>query len=316
MYLNTQDLFRSIPYVFVSISSTAKKLAQTCGLIEVFIITSPRWRNAKFYCWSLVPIMLAGLLFSAALSSLQSTITIPSSGTISVSPGLHYPVNAVWIMNAAWSGFPTNKQYVLTNHLAQVVSDLSNNHINMAFIFVGYWTPSATLTLTLTDAQITTIVNAFHAAGIQVLAWAESYPSAMDVSASNRNNLYSVITNLMNKGFDGYHDDIEDFTTTLQDWIDYENGCATLVHGMGKLMTAAVAFDWQQNVNRYLHMDYIVSMFYGAHSTFEDSQAAGYWQEDFGEYGPGRHCSDYCSIGVFAYDTGYHRPELQTSPHR
>ena len=43
-------------------------------------------------------------------------------------------------------------------------------------------------------------------------------------------------------------------------------------------------YDWAQNINQYLHVDYIVSMFYGSVSAFENSQAAYFWQEEFGEY--------------------------------
>ena len=190
----------------------------------------------------------------------------------------------VWIQNAAWPYFPTNKRNVLTNHLGEVVTDLENNNITMAFVFVGYWTVPATLTLEMTDEQITTVINALHAVGIKVLAWGEN-AGAIDVSPANRDNLYSVIASLMTKGFDGYHDDIEDWTTTLQDWVDYENNCTVLLHGMDKLMTAAVGFDWQQNTNPYLQMDYIVSMFYSSQSKCEDPQGRAYWQENFGEYG-------------------------------
>jgi len=208
---------------------------------------------------------------------------------------------AVWIQNAAWSHFPVNKRYVLTDHLDDVVTDLENNNITIAFIFVGYWTAPATLTLEMTDEQITTVINALHTAGVKVLAWGEN-DGAIDVSSANRNNLYSVIESLMAKGFDGYHDDIEDWTTTLQDWIDYENNCTALLHGMGKLMTAAVAFDWQQNTNPYLYMDYIVSMFYSSQSKCEDPQGRAYWQENFGEYeGNNKQPASPVIIGLMNY---------------
>jgi len=115
------------------------------------------------------------------------------------------------------------------------------------------------------------------------LAWVEN-DGAVNVSAGNRQFLYDQIVACMNKGFDGFNDDIENWNGTLQDWIDYENNCTTVLHGLGKLMTTDVALDSQQNVNQYLHVDYIVSMFYSDVSYLENSRAAAYWQEDFGEY--------------------------------
>lgn len=250
----------------------------------MFMRTVTRRWNAKFFGLLLVSIMLAGISLSAtATSSLDSSVTIPSSGAIATS-GSNYTANAVWIMGASWGSFASNERYVLTQHLSDVVANLTGKHIEFAFTFVGYWNPTTSIIgYTMTDAQITTMITALHGIGIKVLAWAEDN-GAIDVTAANRANLYAAITNCMNKGFDGYHDDIESYTGTLQDWINYENNATVVLHGLGKLMTAAVAFDWAQNTNQYLHMDYIVSMFYGSHSTFEDSQAAAYWQEDFGEY--------------------------------
>ena len=192
---------------------------------------------------------------------------------------------AVWIMNTDWSNFPTNKQNVLIDHLDEVVTDLENNKITMAFAFVGYWNRTTnTIGYTMTDAQITTAIDALHVKGIKVLAWAED-DGQMDI-VNNRQVIYNEITKCMNKGFDGYHDDIESYTANCnhQDYIDYLNNATTLLHGMSKLMTAAVGFDWQQNTNPYLHMDYIVNMFYSNQSKCEDSQGKWYWQENFGQF--------------------------------
>jgi hypothetical protein len=192
---------------------------------------------------------------------------------------------AVWIVNAAWSHFPTDKRLVLVDHLDEVVQDLENNNITMVFAFVGYWDPAtATIGYTMTDVQITNAINALHAKGIRVLAWAEDC-GQMDI-VNQRQAIYDEILECMNKGFDGYHDDIENCAPNCahQDYIDYLNNATNLLHGNNKLMTAAVAFDWEQNTNPYLHMDYIVSMFYSDQSKCEDPQGKWYWQENFGQY--------------------------------
>lgn len=106
----------------------------------------------------------------------------------------------------------------------------------------------------------------------------------MDITPENRGKIYTEIVNCMNKGFDGYNDDIESRIGTHQDWIDYLNNATLILHSLGKLMTADVGYDWQQNTNPYLHMDYIATMFYSNRSTCEDPEGRWFWQENFGEY--------------------------------
>ena len=192
-----------------------------------------------------------------------------------------YSANAVWIQDMSWVSMNPN---ILTTNLSKVVDDLSHGSIKFAFVFAGYWNAdTSTIMYNENDSVFTAVINALHAVNVKVLAWVEN-EGAMDVSAANRENLYGQITACMNKGFDGYNDDIEDWNGTLQSWIDYENNCTTVLHGLGKLMTADVGWDSQQDTNQYLHMDYIVSMFYSNVSTLESPQAAASWQEDFGEY--------------------------------
>lgn len=192
-----------------------------------------------------------------------------------------YSVNAVWIQDTSWVEMNPN---ILTTNLTKVVDDLSQASMKFAFVFGGYWNAdTSSIVYNENDSVFTTVINALHAVNVKVLAWVES-DGEMNLSAANRQNLYDQITTCMNKGFDGYNDDIEDWNGTLQNYIDYENNCTTVLHGLGKLMTADVALDWQQDTNQYLHMDYIVSMFYSNVSTLESSQAAVSWQEDFGEY--------------------------------
>lgn len=200
--------------------------------------------------------------------------------------------NMIWIQNAAWGNWPhPSKDYVLTNHLQEVVADLQNAGIKYALPFIGMWNPATNdIDYELTDAQITTMINAFHVAGINVLAWVMAFDKPMDISAANRQNLYNSIIRLMNKGFDGLNEDIEVWTTgsfasdLIQDWLDYINGLMPLLHGMGKLATVCAPMDWRQNINPNLICDFIVSMFYSSQSTFENIQAEAFYQEEFGQY--------------------------------
>lgn len=194
-----------------------------------------------------------------------------------------FSANAVWVADGGWI---TMNRYILTSNLSKLVHDLATNYIQYAIIFVGSWNAATNnINYGETDAIWTATINALHAVNVKVIAWAEDAGGgAMDIRASNRQNLYNSIIACMNKGFDGYNDDIEAPIGTLQDQIYYWNNLTTVLHAIGKLNMPDVAFDWQQNTNQYLHVDYIVSMFYSSRSTLEDPQAAYFWQEEFGEY--------------------------------
>jgi hypothetical protein len=238
--------------------------------------------------------MLAGIFLPAAMSSLGSSVTITNSGVINTTSVLNYTANAVWIQDAAWSYFPTSKRNILSTNLTGLVSDCANNDIEFAFVFVGYWNatnPSApTVGYQHSDTFYANVISAFHAVNIKVFAWVETDEppvGTMDITASNRQNIYNAIIACMNIGFDGYNDDIESYTGTHQDYLDYLNNATVVLHNIGKLMAADVDYDYQQNTNPYLHLDFIVTMFYGSSSLFDpsnpySSECAAYWQENFG----------------------------------
>lgn len=195
-----------------------------------------------------------------------------------------YSANAVWIYDQPWIHYGPNAN-ILSANLSKVVADLSGANIEYAIVFVGYWNASTNnINYFHTDAFYATVISALHAIDVKVIAWGEDGGGTMDITPTNRQNIYNSIVACMNKGFDGYSDDIEAYVGTRQQWIDYLNNCTAVLHGLGKLHMPAVPYDWQQNINQYLHVDYILSMFYGSRSTFEDAQATYFWQEDFGEY--------------------------------
>jgi hypothetical protein len=188
----------------------------------------------------------------------------------------------VWIANTNWVRMNKN---ILLDHLSSVAANLKGAHFKYAFVFVGYWNSTTNdIDYDISDELITSTIESLHGINITVLAWAENIDNNIDVTPTNRNNLYASITKCMNKGFDGYNDDIEDYKGTLQDWIDYQNNATVVLHSLGKLMTADVGLDWQQNMNPYLHMDFIVTMFYSNQSILEDPQAEAFWQENFGQF--------------------------------
>jgi hypothetical protein len=182
-------------------------------------------------------------------------------------------------------GWVKMNQNILENNLGSVLTNLEGSHINYAFVFVGNWNSTSNdIEYTISDELITATANGLHGINVSVLAWAENGDANLDVTAANRNSLYNSIIKCVSKGFDGYNDDVEAYKGTLKDWIDYLNNATPVLHNLGKLMTADVPNDWRQNVNPYLHMDYIVSMFYGSYSILENPQVNVFWQEDFGQY--------------------------------
>lgn len=219
------------------------------------------------------------------------------AGMFHLPAGVHasaYSANAVWIQDAAWPRFPASKDNILSKNLSGLVSDLSNNYVEFAIVFVGYWnatTPSKpTISYQHNAAFYQNVISAFHAKGIKVIAWAENGGGGtMNLTAGNVQNAYNATIACMNIGFDGYNDDIE--SNWNQDWINYLNSLTTVLHnetnftdGKSRLNMPDVPYDYQQIFNPSLYVDYIVSMFYSGTSTLENSQAAAYWQEDFGEY--------------------------------
>jgi hypothetical protein len=128
-----------------------------------------------------------------------------------------------------------------------------------------------------------------NASGIVPIAWAEDGGSA-GLSAYGLPNIepayysayFTQIKTCMSYGFAGYSEDIEQYTGTLQQWLWYLNNETVMLHGLGKLCMPACPYDWQQDINPYLHVDFILSMFYSDYSTFEDPQGPVYWQENFG----------------------------------
>jgi len=194
-----------------------------------------------------------------------------------------YTENAVWIQNESW---PHHNPNILDTDLEGVCDTLAANHIKYAFIYVGGWAQPATIQYVRTDSYFQNVVNRLHAHGILAIAWVMAYSVPIDITEANQSNIYDAILDCMDRvSWDGYNDDIEYFTGTRTEWIDYINGLTPILTNIGKLNMPDVPMDWEQNINQYLIVDYIVSMFYNGGSTLEHLWNNLFWQENFGEYG-------------------------------
>ena len=209
---------------------------------------------------------------------------------------IDYKETAVWIQDSGYglgSAPDANRNIFATSAgISRVANDLGNNSIRYAIVFVGYFDAVDAANIHInygrSDSTWTAVINALHARGIKAIAWAEDLNTPLiNISAgTSRTLLFNAIIACMYKGFDGYNDDIEAWTSGLkQDQIDYLNNLTVVLHRMGKLNMPDVGFDWMQNTNMYLNVDYIISMFYSTNTKLEDPQAAAYWQEEFGLYG-------------------------------
>ena len=181
-------------------------------------------------------------------------------------------------------------KYALSN-LTETISTLVDNHIKYAVIFVGFWDVSnpyaPSIMYQRSSSFYGSMCTAFVDAGIVPIAWGESYPDH-GVGIPNLSPAYyagfnTAVANLMALGFSGYSEDMEIYTGTVTQWVDYHNQQAVMLNSIGKLSMPAVPMDWAVNLNRYLHVDFIMSMFYGYSSSFEDLASAPiWWQKNFG----------------------------------
>jgi hypothetical protein len=209
-----------------------------------------------------------------------------------------YTDNAVWIVNEDWVAMNPS---ILTNDLSGVVEKLKNNNIKYAFISAGRFTQPATINYLQTDAYYQNVIDALHVEGIKAIAWIGA-SEAIDITAANSGNLYTAILDCMSRcTWDGYNDDIEIYTGTLSEWISYINGLTPILNNINKLNMPNIPLDWEQNINQYLIVDYIVTMFYGGTSTLESSSANLFWQENFGQYGQNTPPASPLILGIMNY---------------
>jgi hypothetical protein len=260
--------------------------------------------NSKIYMLTALAACIGLLLtgFPAGVGQLESSATLSVSGVIqqtspspsptpsptptaSPTPSVRYDNNAVWLGEA--------NDPIGTN-ISSVVSTLIANDVKYAVIMVGYWNaanPSAPTinphfhSLSYYSSVCTTLKNA----GIIPIAWVEGgvgwgeSVGTPNVTPANYAAYNARIAEVMAIGFSGYSEDIETWTGTQSQYIAYLNQQYTFLHSMDKLCMPAVSSNnGGNNINRYLHVDYILSMFYWTSSLFEQPDADIYWQEEFG----------------------------------
>jgi hypothetical protein len=184
-----------------------------------------------------------------------------------------------------------NGDYSIRDNLTGVVAKLKANRIKYAVVMVGFWDASTwTIQYVYNRPFMKSMCAAFKDSGIKPIAWAESYPGhgvgIPDLTNSAQiKGFNAAVADCMTLGFDGFTDDMETFTGTWPDWVAYLNQQAVMLHQLGKLCMPGVPMDWRQDLNPYLHVDFILSMFYSDVSNLEQPSCEGWFQENFGQYG-------------------------------
>ena len=205
-------------------------------------------------------------------------------------PSVAFRNNVVLIQNEDWFWHTPELNSVLENNLPGVVSNLDKNHFSTAIIFIGNIYPNGSIVQERSDSQLQSAIDAFHNRGIRVYLWVENNGFPPNIDANHRDAIYSQIKAILNNvGADGYFDDIENDqipsdSSYRQVWLDFENNGSIALHTIGKSWTVAYGIDWVTNINSYLNVDTIYTMFYSEGiSSFEDSaNIDGFWQENFG----------------------------------
>lgn len=186
--------------------------------------------------------------------------------------------------NFTFNGMTFTSFSSVTNaNLAKLVT----GNIFNVFLQVGEWQPDHTIKYYYGDSQFTSYINQFHSYDnrFKVYAWVTwnlDGTGNIDLSQSSyRSTMYSAITECVNKGFDGFNDDLEAYAHngqitniigTWQNYVDYLNGINTAVHAAGSNKISSASLDSSyatrdscgDAIYSNVTLDYSMPMFYSS----------------------------------------------------
>ena len=175
----------------------------------------------------------------------------------------------------------TNPADITMSTLAELVSGQQFN----LFVEIGDWHPDHTINYYDSNAYYTSRINLIHSydSRFKVYAWVSwnhEGTGNIDISQSSyRSLMYNAITACVNKGFDGFMDDLEPFayssgiTNIIGSWSDYVtylNGVNTAVHNAGSNKISSASLDTSyatatacdDTIYSDTTLDYAMPMFY------------------------------------------------------
>ena len=186
--------------------------------------------------------------------------------------------NCVWLL-------PGSEGLELLNNSAlwrSAAIRLENANINCIIVAAGWWNSDHTIKYADSPNVWTQFIETVKATNpnFKVLALVNGW--GVDISdPTYRTTMLNAVKQLLfSASFDGLNDDIENFTGTNQNLINYWQAEANLVKGMGKIATVDLTVGWSYNIEDvypYLtNFDYVMPMFYQA---MEDLNALTYWNK-------------------------------------
>ena len=162
----------------------------------------------------------------------------------------------------------------------ETVTRLDSANISCIIVWAGTWNADHTINYDNSPAIWSQFIATAKAVDPNFTVLALVYGSDVDISdPSYRTSMVTSVQQLMSSApFDGWNDDLEGFTGTNQNAIDYWQAVASLVKGMGKIATVDLGVDWSYRIEEvypYLtNFDYIMPMFYG---TIQSSNGLSAW---------------------------------------
>jgi hypothetical protein len=271
----------------------------------MFMTATAKFQNLKIYGLLLISIMLLGTWLSPAMSSLNSNVTIGSSGMVVTGGNSAYPSFAI-IMGFTGSAISGD---VLADNLAGVCSTLKSNAVQYAIILMGYWDMKGS-TVEVTDGGQNNgsynndhpasfwqnVVTQLHSSGIKAIAMLQdgyTYNSAfgeMNIGSTYYSQYEKIIQAVMNLGYDGFCDDMESWVGGS--WsveVAFENALASYLHtgsnfnnGLARLATPTFgSYYWygENTQGTFSGLDYAIVQYYDQVGT---STGVQWWDIDFG----------------------------------
>ena len=187
------------------------------------------------------------------------------------------------IKNCAWL-LPSNEGLQLMNADSTVwrntINKLEKADINCIIVWAGWWSNDLTINYADSPTTWTQFIQTAKSIDPNFIVLALVYGSGTDVStADNRATMLDSVNQLLASApFDGINDDLEGFTGTTGDVVNFWQAEASLVTGMGKIASVDLGVDWSYKIEEvypYLNnFDYVMPMFYW---TIKDPNAVGYW---------------------------------------
>jgi len=186
--------------------------------------------------------------------------------------------NCVWLV-------PSSQGLGLMNNSSlwqPTVIRLEKANIHCIIVWAGSWNANHTISYADSPSVWNQFIDVVKATDSSFKVLALVGTGGVDIStASYRTEMINSVKQLLSSApFNGYNDDLESFTGSIQDLIAYWQGVASMVRDMGKMATVDTGVSGSYSITDvYPHLtnfNYIIPMFY---QTICYSNASTYWNQ-------------------------------------